>query len=637
MRNNLGHFLIKATLTFCILLYQGVVYSQDYMAIPGPPEFSLVDKNGVNVSSGNIKIDELGVSIGSGEVLLEHRLMSYTNNLNHFADNFSGGLFLRTNDMSTIPKIRISLGNIAESGYQYKNGNNQYLLAYGGTVEQINSYIWKYKSSKGIEIEFDSRISYSFDDSRDSQTYEKVAVATKLTYPSGNTVEINFKSASYNEGVIHRIQSVTSSAGYQLHYKYNLNSSTIPSFSTDKHAYYNWKRPTSVTAFNKSYDFCASNAITCDFTHSWPTVNFEWTDPFVGGDTIITFPNSTKKTFKHEKFCSYGDGRTSCPGGLNNSRVTKITDTSSKTAPTREYNYTNTYRCTYINTDSSCQVFMQGVVYKSKINDETRTYTYQFKESQYSGSYNRSDGPVLIVVNDSASRMVGFRDESTGLSGTYDHKGRIDSVQHNYGSGIILSEGLSRYTDKVENFEYDNFGNLILSTRVSVDGTSQSYSAGYENTCNNMYTRGKPSWIEDRKGNRTNFTYHCTSGKIAKVTKPSVNGIKVEKRYFYSQFYPYVKNSSGNLIRTNRPIWVLERESFCQSGNPSGDSCASSDDEVVTEYVYANAGEEDSLLLRGISITDVGSNITRRTCFEYDIYGNKIAEIKPKANLTSCQ
>lgn len=636
MRNNSGHFLIKAILSFCILSFHGVVNSQEYMTIPGPPEYSLIDKNGVNISSGNIKIDELGVSIGSGEMILEHRLMSYSNNLNHFADNFSGGLFLKNSDLSTIPKIRISLGNIAESGYQNKDENNQYLLAYGGTVEQINSYIWKYKSSKGIEIEFDSRINYSFEVSRGTETYEKIAVATKLTYPSGNTIGIDFKSASYNGGVIHRIQSVSSSSGYQLHYKYNSNSSSIPSFSTDKYAYYNWKRPTSVTAFNKSHEFCARNAITCDFTHTWPTVNFEWTDPFLGGDTIITFPNTSKKTFEHEKFCSYGDGRTSCDG-INNLRITKITDTSSKTATTREYDYTNTYHCTYHRTDSSCQVFMQGVIYKSKINRSSRTYTYQPKESQYSGSYNLSDSPLLKVVNDWASRMVGFRDESTGLSGTYDNRGRLDSIQHNYGSGVVSSEGLVRYTDKVENFEYDNFGNLILSTRVSVDGTSQSYSAGYENTCNNMYTRGKPSWIEDRKGNRTNFTYHCSSGKIAKVTKPSVNGIKVEKRYFYSQLYPYVKNSSGNLIRTNKPIWVLERESFCQSGNPSGNMCASSDDEVVTEYEYANAGQENSLLLRGISITDVGSNKTRRTCFEYDIYGNKIAEIKPKANLASCQ
>lgn len=608
------------------------------MTIPGPPEYSLTDQNGVNITSGNISINELGVSIGSGEMVLEHRLISFNNHLTLFGDNFSGGVYLRQSDSSSIPKIRINLGNISESGYLGKDANNQYHLTDGGVVEKINSFIWKYQSSKGVIIEFDSRVSMHFEEvSGPTPSYRRQAIATKLIYPTGLEYDINFKEALYGSSKIHRIQSVSSSAGYQLHYKYNFNESSFPYNSSNTDTYYEWIRPTSVTAFNRAYDYCSELAAKCTFTYDWPKVSYNWVDISSPGNTTITFPDKTVKTFKHERFCSTGEGREECPNSFNVSRITEIIDTSSKNSPTRKYKYTNTYHCTFNHTDKDCQVFMKGVVYTSNVKGNLRTYTYFPQQYKYAGTYNSSTSPVLQVVNHWSSRVIGFRDEARGISGTYDNRGRIDSIQYNFGGGSVMSEGLSRYNDKVDNFEYDDYGNLILSTRTSSDGEVQSFSADYENTCGVMNTRGKPSWVQDRKGNRTDFTYHCNSGRVSKVTKPSVNSVKAENRYFYKQLYPYIKNSSGNLVRTNTPIWVLERESFCKSSNPSGNGCTSSADEVITQYEYASAGQEDSLLVKGISITDVGRNETRRTCFEYDIYGNKIAEVKPKANIASCQ
>jgi uncharacterized protein RhaS with RHS repeats len=52
----------------------------------------------------------------------------------------------------------------------------------------------------------------------------------------------------------------------------------------------------------------------------------------------------------------------------------------------------------------------------------------------------------------------------------------------------------------------------------------------------------------------------------------------------------------------------------------------------VTRFEY----EHDNLLLTGKTITEPAGS-TRRTCYQYDIYGNQIGVTQPKANLSACQ
>lgn len=88
------------------------------MAIPGPPEYSLTDSNQVNMTTGNIEINEQGVSIGSGEFALEHRLLYYSNNLKLFADNFSGALYVRHSDMP-LPDVRATFGSLLSRVFKH--------------------------------------------------------------------------------------------------------------------------------------------------------------------------------------------------------------------------------------------------------------------------------------------------------------------------------------------------------------------------------------------------------------------------------------------------------------------------------------------------------------------------------------
>ena len=52
----------------------------------------------------------------------------------------------------------------------------------------------------------------------------------------------------------------------------------------------------------------------------------------------------------------------------------------------------------------------------------------------------------------------------------------------------------------------------------------------------------------------------------------------------------------------------------------------------MTRYEY----NHNNLLLTGVTVTDQKTGVTLRTCYQYDIYGNRIGEISPNANLSSC-
>jgi hypothetical protein len=58
-------------------------------------------------------------------------------------------------------------------------------------------------------------------------------------------------------------------------------------------------------------------------------------------------------------------------------------------------------------------------------------------------------------------------------------------------------------------------------------------------------------------------------------------------------------------------------------------------DEVVTTYKYDN----NNLLMTEMTVMAMDSALgirTKRTCFQYDIYGNRIGETSPNAQSATC-
>tara|TARA_Y100000815_G_scaffold153210_1_gene139208 strand:- start:236 stop:1324 length:1089 start_codon:yes stop_codon:yes gene_type:complete len=159
-----------------------------------------------------------------------------------------------------------------------------------------------------------------------------------------------------------------------------------------------------------------------------------------------------------------------------------------------------------------------------------------------------------------------------------------------------------------------SLGNLVVETPHNCNATTIRHCS-------------KPTYVEDAKDNRTDYTYSTTHGGVLTVKQPAVGGIRPQVTYEYQQLTPSLAGSV-----TPAAIWVLWREFSCMTSamDTSGNCGAGAGDQVVKEYSYTPG----NLFLLGTTVTANGQ--TLRTCFEYDQWGRKISETLPAANLTSC-
>ena len=89
------------------------------------------------------------------------------------------------------------------------------------------------------------------------------------------------------------------------------------------------------------------------------------------------------------------------------------------------------------------------------------------------------------------------------------------------------------------------------------------------------------------------------------------------------------------LVALTAPVWLLSTEKSCNTSATSAGACAAgSSDEVTTTYDYGPDSGPNNLWLRGKVVTAGG--VSLRTCYGYDVSGNKISETSPRAGLAVC-
>jgi hypothetical protein len=173
------------------------------------------------------------------------------------------------------------------------------------------------------------------------------------------------------------------------------------------------------------------------------------------------------------------------------------------------------------------------------------------------------------------------------------------------------------------------------------------YTASYPVHCTNPRTCNKPTAATDANGNTTDYTYAPEHGGVLTETGPlaptrqndgSMANVRPQKRYEYAQRTAWTSNGAGGYV-AGPPMWLLMRERRCRTSAASGATCAGgAADEIVTDYDYGPNSGPNNLLLRGIAVSahDGTGVVTRRTCYGYDVNGNRISETQPNANLATC-
>lgn len=174
----------------------------------------------------------------------------------------------------------------------------------------------------------------------------------------------------------------------------------------------------------------------------------------------------------------------------------------------------------------------------------------------------------------------------------------------------------------------------VSSTTVNPagGGAGLTTTVGLPSSCTvtNYRICNKPTYIQDPKGNQTDYTYDPAHGGILTETlPPDANGVRAQKRYTYNLLYPKVLNANGVLVNST-PVWRVTRVSECLTAiaaNPA--SCVGTAAERVTTYAY----NDNNLFLTSIATSAGDGSLSTTTSSTYDYAGNVTSIDGPRTDV----
>ncbi len=621
-----------------------------------PPTVDMQDVAGVSMNSGRPNFSMSPVKIGPANEPFAFS-ESFAGGLNYPSAGFFG--IVSGSTLGSPYSVGDMIVNVLGKAEQLKpvgDGVNYVSRnAGGGTLSISASFAYQYTDRAGTVYNFTAGqdpkqcTDQSVVSGNPPAVYEwktaasNCAVLANVTYSNGVILTIGPYLSVPGDSTRY-IQKITRSDGYQFVVDWGVtNIPMLPDPPRGAILYLN-----KVTAYNMAVDYCDPAAISCTFSQPWPSATMTRTASATKPGDVMTFTltdNGGNVTRYTETLMQ---GLTATPPPTNVLRVyqllTGLKPPSSPSADTRTYAYLNQSFCYVVagsggigtSPTTDCQKFQRDELVQSVVTPQgTWSYGYihpdpnapsqSMAAGQYITTVTRPDGYVL---SGEFNALTGYIQYATGIQGqvNYDTNWLSDP---NFLQTSADSEG------RAYSYIFDGRGNLKTKTQTG-SNPNPVWQAVYPTTCTNAVTCNKPTQLIDPLGNTTDYAYDPTHGGVLSETKPpDVKGIRPQTRYGYAQLTPWLKNASGT-YSAGTPIWKLVREAYCRSSAAlaDGSGCTVATDEVVTTYDYGPNAGPSNLLLHGVAVTADGT--THRTCYAYDVFGNKISETTPNAGLTSC-
>jgi hypothetical protein len=432
--------------------------------------------------------------------------------------------------------------------------------------------------------------------------FEKLIYGSTILKPNGEKISYYYLTIYNSSGcaIAHRLQSIKSNRGYAIHFDYQTNDNK----SLD------WRTPSIVTVFNSTVDFCDDTAISCVFTQNWPKLLVNKSiDASSNIQVVVTEPDggvySLLRTYSYTLT-------------LNRNGAELI-----------RYNFAN---------NGGAGAFPGWIVQSVSRAGEMWTYSSSPIGSVPTVSRTSPLGGVRSAVIDPLSRNVKkFTDENNRVTNyLYTSNYLLQYVVPPEGTLDANGNPIAGYTK----YDYDARGNVVQTTIVPKQGSGlanvMTY-AGFDTTCSNRKTCNQPNWEKDGKGNQTDFTYDPTHGGLLTEMRPapSAGAARPMKVNTYAQRSAWIKNSSGTLVQSPDPVWLIASSTECQTAAGSNTPvCDAAAPQKITTYQYGASGTGEAMLVKGVAVASSGT--TLRTCYGYDIFHRRISETKPNANLAVC-
>ncbi len=536
-----------------------------------PPVRSTVDGNGVDLSTGFMTANAPGISIGSGGESLSYQRTLRTSS--------NGGSVAWSNPYEYAvyggagSSVQVAAGD-RTINFTYNSTTHLYANGQGGGETLTNSGAsWTLTLADGTVVQMDPS---AFNQLADNWRYGGLvtAVGNSIVFPNKEKWTLTYKQVSTGSMTSFvRLQSVKSSNGNMAKFEYADNSATYS---------YNWGSLTKVTLLNTAVDYCDPTADSCTFSTTWPNLVFTQDANFavrtvtdtLGRTTTLT-ANPSGPLIATRRPASSGDDVSITYGG---GKVATLTS-------------------------------------------DGRTWSYNWSTAGtiLTATISNPDTTQQVIATDFVMQQIkSVRDErGFTTSFTYDANGRLTEVAHPEANK--------------EDYAYDARGNVTQKTLISKTPNTPAnivISAAYPASCSNAFTCNEPTSFTDANGNITLYTYDPTHGGILTITSPPAAGhtscqtgdLCAQTRYGYAALQAYFKNSSGSIVASGQPTYVLTSISECQTGS----TCAGSSDEAKGTIGYGpqSAGTANNLLPVAATTGSGNNSLVASEALTYDSVGN---------------
>lgn len=619
------------------------------VALP-QPEFTLTDRHDMDLLSGQFRLHQAVVSIGSTRHPLTETIRSDPDG------DWPGGMTNESNGDNTIsatgPGYVGSPDSFTPAVIYWRRGglcpawgsclgvtigpSTQLFLIHvsstgglstftpvkpsGDTLVENSDLTYTFTRGDGTKVEFRART---------GSATSGQSLANEIVYPDGRVITYGYAVLPSGLTIV---TSVTRSDGLQLHFTYG-NTDWAENTVT-------LESPTSVTAINNAYEYCSPTATTCALSNTWPAAYFSWS-PLSGESDTFTVTDSAGRVTSYSMYDYGGSSYSSVGQGYTTIGTTLPSSTGGENIT---YQYCPGDNCTSTNSNAIAIATVNNyswaytaILDSSGLPTAPDIYTLASTspvDATESAELYRCYGSVATTYKVCLNPLIQFTNKQGETFHTEDYGMEIQNA--------VMPEGNQlQYT-------WDARGNLTQVTRISKTGTSlPGGSAGYDTTCTNPLTCNEPNWVKDGKGNETDYTYNQSNGRVATVTRPpDGHGIRPQTNYTYAQQSAYVLDNSTGQYVASPPIWVRATESYCRTSSATtasnGEvSCAAgSTDEVLKTFYYGPNSGPNNLFLRGVAVTAAVNGVveTHVTCYGYDRFGNRISVTTPNAGLgfSSC-
>lgn len=611
--------MIRAiVITFLAMLIASPVFAQE---VPKEKEFNTYTAGGVDLMTGQFKLFSRDLSVGSGEFPSKLELVRENGQYPRQGDQ----AYATHNFYLTAACFPCTSGVENRLTVKAFDGTHTFKAPY---VAWGTARTWTNEGFDGAEVidngstlEFRSKSGDQIFFAANTPTGTGIGcggscrIAVYAVMANGESIVFSYENTTTGTFSLSRLTSVTNSRGYGLQFGY-MNPS-LTSGNPDQR-----RLLASVSAFRSGC--VASAAVSCT-TGPLASVSYAWT--YVATNSagvalyrMTSFTNAQGRVLNYEY---NGAGYRMSAAAYADTPAVKL--------------FQNTYA-----PFSGTQHCDEGKVSQQK-DALLRTTLYS---TDHCWNQPRIRPTVTVTAADLTATTYKFTAVFDGKiigSPTSIEKPLARTLTYTYDAGRLATS-----TDpegKTVTYTLDGRGNATTTTTTPKTGSTLSAlveTASFPTcTASNFRICNKPSHTIDARGGRTDYQYDAAHGGAIVVLRPAdANNVRAVIRNTYSAFYPApgVAAPSGISLVS---AYLLTTVDTCLTSTVTGTTVdftyvCPSGSRARTNFLYTASASSSRTNHELEGRVDDADGAAVRTCFRYDAVGNRLAQVNPRAALTTC-